>query len=266
MDFYKVIGDLEELRFFYDNILEKPFDGESIYMCHAARIKKLPDEERKEFGSARATMFHSETSKKSSSEYTWEDFLGLVAKFETNKLAYTTTNKKPYPDKCLASYIYMNPCSEMKCAQSVLERINDINRDILFSMTNSGNAKDAILKLNAITSFAKTCHAQNPARKVWVDFDIDFEFPNGIDKAADPIMEAADSFYGRDNAWIIRTSGGYHVLVKKSAIKSNPAEFTQLVEEKLPSFRFSEIKINGNVMIPCPGTYQYENVVRVVKW
>ena len=46
-EFYKVIADIDELKYFYDNVLEKPLDGESIMICHSARAKKLTDEERK---------------------------------------------------------------------------------------------------------------------------------------------------------------------------------------------------------------------------
>ena len=32
-EFYKVIADIDELKYFYDNVLEKPLDGESIMIC-----------------------------------------------------------------------------------------------------------------------------------------------------------------------------------------------------------------------------------------
>ena len=56
-EFYKVIADVDELKYFYDNVLEKPLDGESIMVCHSARAKKLTDEERKLLGTNRAEIF-----------------------------------------------------------------------------------------------------------------------------------------------------------------------------------------------------------------
>ena len=47
-EFYKVIADIDELKYFFDNVLEKPLDGESIMICHSARAKKLTDEEARE--------------------------------------------------------------------------------------------------------------------------------------------------------------------------------------------------------------------------
>ena len=42
-EFYKVIADIDELKYFYDNVLEKTLDGETIMICYSARAKKLTE-------------------------------------------------------------------------------------------------------------------------------------------------------------------------------------------------------------------------------
>lgn len=165
METYKVIGDVDELKWFYDNVLVKPTEGESYMICHSARAKKLTNEEKQQFGSKRAEMFHTEISKVHvNEEYSWIDFLSSVSKLEVNKMAYLTNKKVPYPDKCLVTYIYMNPSSEAACAQDTLERINVINRDLIFSgiKGSSKGIKDSVWKLSTISNHIKSCHAQNP--------------------------------------------------------------------------------------------------------
>ena len=80
----------------------------------------------------------------------------------------------------------------------------------------------------------------------------------------------------------VRTGGGVHVVVKKSSLRSNPADYVKEVEDFLKSkgLDASEVKYNSSTtkdefgqnrqtspMIPMPGTYQYQKPVTIVnKW
>ena len=80
----------------------------------------------------------------------------------------------------------------------------------------------------------------------------------------------------------VRTGGGIHVVVKKSSLRSNPADYVKEVEDFLKSkgLDASEVKYNSSTtkdefgqnrqtspMIPMPGTYQYQKPVTIVnKW
>lgn len=261
-EFYKVIADIDELKYFYDNVLVKPEDGESIMICHSARAKRLSDEERKLLGTNRAEMFHTEISKKRiEQEYTWTDFLALVSKFEVNKNAYLTKTNAVYPDKALVNYIYMNPCSEAACAQDTLNRINVINKDLIYSSLRDSavGVKDSIWKLSTISNHIKACHAQNPSRKIWTDFDIDCLDLNqsGIEIIKETIKDFFSEYF------LVRTAGGVHCLIKN--LRSNPQLFCKAVEIALKDYKVSEIKKNDNCMIPLPGCYQYGEVVRIIK-
>lgn len=264
---YKVIGDVEELKYFYDNIVAKPLDGESIMICHSARAKKLTEEERKGSGISRAEMFHTEISKKRvGKEYDWTDFLSLVSKLEVNKNAYLTETKKYFPDKALVTYIYMNPCDEAACAQDTFNRINTINAELINASIKGSieGVKNSVWKLSTISKHIKSCHAQNPSRRVWIDFDIDC---SDLDEdGINLIKEVVIKMFGEDNSFLIRTSGGVHCLVKKEALKFNPNNFIENIKIVLIGYDVSEIIKNDNCMIPLPGSYQYGNIVKVIRW
>lgn len=260
-EFYKVIADIDELKYFYDKVLVKPEDGESIMICHSARAKRLTDEERKLLGTNRAEMFHTEVSKKrDNQEYTWIDFLALVSKFEVNKNAYLTKANAVYPDKSLVNYIYMNPCSEAACAQDTLRQINVINKDLIDSALKGSTAgvKDSIWKLSTISNHIKACHAQNPSRKVWIDFDIDID-ADFSQEIYDAVYKPTNELFGKGFFFLIKTAGGVHALVKKEKLKFNPDLYTEAVEKQLESIgvKTKEVKKNDNCMVPLPGTYQY---------
>ena len=79
---------------------------------------------------------------------------------------------------------------------------------------------------------------------------------------------------------IIRTTGGYHSLVKKEALNFNPNDFIQKVLETKVTFEdpisgvqdvsypaselIDEFIKNDNGFIPLPGTLQYGNLVTIV--
>lgn len=267
-DFFKVIADIDELKWFFDHLVEKPLDGESYMICHSARSKHMTPEERKEYGANRSEMFHTEISKKIlNREYKWNDFLALVSKLETSRYAYITENGYLYKDNMLVSYLYLNPCSEAACAWDTLERINTINKD-LFSSALKGSTvgvNDSVWKLSTISNHIKACHAQNPSRKVWIDFDIDCETPDDP-KFPQVVYSVTKEVFGFKKFFLVKTTGGIHAVVKKEALKFNPNLYTNMIVDELKKIGIDckEAKKNDNCMIPCAGTYQYGNPVVIL--
>lgn len=87
--------------------------------------------------------------------------------------------------------------------------------------------------------------------------------------------------YGKGNYVIVDTSGGYHILVKTSAIKANPHDFCRAVESiyrlgVIAAGEESYLDEKGNSKFECivndsqipglplPGTYQYNRKVTVL--
>ena len=106
-----------------------------------------------------------------------------------------------------------------------------------------------------------------------------FEFCDNYVSALKAILM---EMFGKGNFVIVDTSGGYHVLVKTSAIKFNPHEFcfyTELmykyaVEESKTEEPYLDEKgnckfecvVNDSQIpgLPLPGTYQYGRPVTVL--
>jgi len=264
-EYYNVIADIEELKYFFDNYLVKPLDGESLMAVHSARAKKLTEKERKNTGLNRAEMFHTEISKKRrDKEYTWKDFLSFISKFETNKYAYLSEKNEPYPDKSLVLYLCINPSSEAASVRDTFERISSFNSELIQAAINGSKKgiENSVWKLSSITSHIKSCHAQNISRKVWVDFDVDATIN---EKAIDIIKNISNKFFSMSNYFIIKTNGGVHIEVKREAIKFNPNNFIAALKEGLIDYDISEIIRNVNNMIPIPGTFQYGNVIKIIR-
>ena len=160
----------------------------------------------------------------------------------------------------------MNPCSEAACAQDTLERINVINKDMINAALKGSaiGVKDSVWKLSSISNHIKACHAQNPARKIWIDFDIDCL---DLDEAGiDIIKKTTLKYFKQEDVALIKTAGGVHVLVKHNALKFNPNIYCKEIEDALNKYDVPEVKKNDNCMVPTPGCYQYGNVVRVIRW
>lgn len=298
---YDVIADLEEVKWFYDHILVKPVQGESLLICHSARRKGFTPEEIEKYQLGRSEMFHTEISKaRANQEYKWEDFIGAIYKLECNKYGYTTKTYEPYPDKSLVSYIYLNPCSEAACVMDTVQTFMSMNFDALNAALKRswGGVDDSVYKFSTIANHIKSCHAQNPSRKVWIDFDIDWDFA----KSEIPVLhDITEKWFGKSNFVMVKTSGGIHIFVKKEALKFNPNDYMNDVKENVihataydrsigykkgdkvycsekicvalkdsPTGEADwdvqgEVIKNDNTMCAIPGTYQYgKHIVRVI--
>ena len=94
------------------------------------------------------------------------------------------------------------------------------------------------------------------------------------------IRTELDITFGKGNYVIVDTSGGYHILVKTSAIKSNPHDFCKKVKsiydwavesgmepylDEKGNCKFECIVNDSQIPgLPLPGTYQYNRPVTVL--
>ena len=128
METYNVIADIEELKWFFNNILVKPAFHESYAAVFCARFKKLTEAERAEVGISkrdaeflatqtfRVKKFHNAAEFAADDGWNFENFVKHLRRFNVDKQAYLTTGGYPLPEKCLATIFYVNPCDEIKVA------------------------------------------------------------------------------------------------------------------------------------------------------
>ena len=302
---YQVIADVEELRWFFEHVIQKPQVNESYSMVFVSRHKKLTKEEQVTFGltrkeseflatqSIRLGRFKDALYIDEENNWTFDNFLKRVKRFNVDKGAYTTGTGEPLPEKTLAVIFYVNPCDDIKVADALVTQINDVKTAIAKAMLNGKTTVDNLQSYQMFGNLEnnlKHLKANQKGTRYWLDFDIDVPkwFKEGTPK--DKLEKDYSYFYrlnyllterfGRGNYVIVDTSGGYHVLVRTSAIKSNPHDFcrdlTKIYEFGLEQGEEPYLDEKGNCKFECivndsqipglplPGTYQYGRPVTVL--
>lgn len=304
VEMYQMISDTNELKWFFDHVIQKPHVNESYSAVFVSRHKKLTDEEAAEFGITRkdaeflATVTFKMRNVKDASMkddpslWTYEQFEQRVRRFNVDKYAYTTSAGKPIPEKTLAIIFYVNPGDDMKVCKKFVDEYMDVNEAItkamLIGKTTESNLQSYQWFSNAESNI-KHLKANQKGSKYWMDFDIDVPkwFKENKYRHLDETkgyyewMKALlDGYFGRGNYVIVDTSGGYHVLVRVSAIHCDPHKFCKDVKgiydmgvmigeseylDDKGNCKF-ECVINDSQIpgLPLPGTYQYGRPVTVL--
>lgn len=297
MESYNVIADIEELKWFFDNILVKPQMHESYAAVFCARYKKLTDEERAEVGISkrdaefmatqtfRVRKFHNAADFEKDDGWNFDNFIKHLRRFNVDKEAYLTGGGYPLPEKCLATIFYVNPCDEIKVADEVMSKLNDTKTAIVKAMLNGKTLEDNMQSYQAfsnIESNVKHARAHCKGSVYWLDYDLDC--PGWFKATHGPYYEALrgtlNEMFGKGNYAIIDTSGGYHILVRTKAIHCDPHYFCKSMEILyhkgiqdgcMPYYddkgkdKFECIVNDSQIPgIPMPGTFQYGRPVRVL--
>jgi len=241
--------------------------------------------------------------------WTFDRFLQRLKRFNVDKGAYTTSKGEPIPSKTLAIIFYVNPCDDIKVCREFFNQYLDVSQSISKAMLGGKTYTDNLHGYqwfgNAENNL-KHLKANQKGTRYWMDFDIDVPAwfrqteQNGFDKLDYDkvpaglcdvwVMEASKYYkemleklnarFGKGNYVIVDTSGGYHILVKTSAIKSNPHDFCKEVEaiykqgvadgyqeylDEKGVCKFECIVNDSQIPgLPLPGTYQYDRPVTVL--
>lgn len=306
-EMYQVISDVNELRWFYDHVIQKPQVNESYSMVFVSRHKKLTKDEQATYGltrkeseflatqSVRLGKFKDALYIDEDNNWTFENFLKRVRRFNVDKYAYTTSLGEPLPEKTLAVIFYVNPCDDIKVADAIVTQINDVKTAICKAMLGGKTTADNLQSYqlfgnleNNLKHFKANCKGS----RYWMDFDIDV--PSWFKDLKKGTWFQSDIFvsyerqlrnllantFRKGNYVIVSTSGGYHVLVRTSAIRANPHSFCKEVagiyedgiaageepyvdDKGTPKFEciVNDSQIPG---LPLPGTFQYGRPVTVI--
>ena len=331
---YQMIADENELRWFFDHVIQRPQVNESYSAVFVSRHKKLTDEEAKQIGLTRkegeflSTVTFKlraikDASRKDDPEiWNFDNFVKTLRRFNVDKYAYTTALGEPIPSKTLAVIFYVNPGDDMKVCRKFIEEYNDVNEAISKAMLNGKSVSDnyqSFQWFGKAESTIKHLKANQKGTRYWLDFDCDvprwfkenklseLKFVNCIKyipsknyedwvselmkiqgktfiqdvSYLDGLRAMLNITFGKGNYVIVDTSGGYHILVKTSAIKANPHDFCRLVEslyrvgvkeageeeylDEKGQCKFECIVNDSQIPgLPLPGTYQYDRPVTVL--
>jgi len=287
-EFYKLVADENEMKWFFDHILEPPEVFETYMVCLSARGKKIPPEEREIYQLGRGEMMRTELIRRKGGNWNFDIYKQAPYKYNCHKSAMLTKSGLPYPEKCLVCYAYVNPSDELDCVDDTVVFYDKIKSELVrsYRKNSKDGVDDHLEKLPKIFEHLRSCHASHLSRRIWRDYDFDVDVPKEMqDKLTKDaakifvkiaIIEHANKFYGKGNYAIVDTSGGYHLLVKVSAIKDNPNNFiaavqcTQFDHDGALKGRVGdlckEVKLTevGSQFVPLPGTLQYGRLVTII--
>ena len=304
---YSVVADEKELKWFFDHVIQRPQVNESYSAVFVCRHKKLTKEEQETLGLTRkegeflATQtFRLKNIKEGKNAndpdlWTFDNFLKRLKRFEVNKEAYTTSTGEPLPDRCLATIFYVNPGDDMKVCRAFVDEYMEVTEAISKAMLNGKTTADNYQSyqwFGNAESTIKHFKANKKGSRFLMDFDIDvpkwfkentdrYDFPDGSKGGYFTVLKnILASTFGKGNYVIVDTSGGYHILVRTSAIKKNPHDFCKEVkaiyDEAIELGEEPYLDENGNCKFEClvndsqipglplPGTYQYDRPVTVL--
>ena len=291
---YDVVADTAELKWFFDHVIQRPAVNESYSAVFVSRHKKLTKEQREELGLTRkeseflATVTFKlrtikDAQRKDDQElWTFDQFLKTLRRLEVNKLAYTTATGEPIPTSTISTVFYVNPGDDMKVCRKFVEEYNDVNEAISKAMLNGKSVSDNYQSyqwFGKAENTIKHLRANQKGTRHYLDFDIDVPAWFKV-SYYDQLKTLLTEAYGLKNYVIIDTSGGYHILVRTSAIKQKPRLFSnkvydlyhagikagneQYLDEKGNS-KFECIVNDSQIPgLPLPGTYQYGKKVTVL--
>ena len=212
-DFYHVIADIDELKWFFDHCVHPPKRNEAYAFCLSFRNKKLTDEEKEALDMPRSEMLDPQVvMAHADMSFTFNDFLSGIARYEVNKAAFTTRSGEPYLEKSMVCYFHINPCDELSVVKDLKKYIQIHEQELIDSamrtedrtkalnnliseIVESGSAnKDQINRVKMLStksdesgvnqSLYKMCKSlskmkrlqfDNVGSKYWVDFDMDLK-------------------------------------------------------------------------------------------
>lgn len=179
MNTYKVIADETELKWFFDNVVQKPLLYESYLAVFICRHKKLTEEEKETLGMSRRNaefLAHQSFRLNRKQEWTFRNFLCTLKRFEVNEEAYLTEKDEPLPTKTLAILFYVNPSDDIKVCEKLVAEYNETTESILKAHLNGKSVDDCITGYRWFTNVAnrvKHLQANQKGSRYWLDYDID---------------------------------------------------------------------------------------------
>ena len=254
---YKFIADEKEMEWFFTHVLDN-LDGDAYHsylMCIATRAKKLTDEERKHYGisGSDGVMMREEIIKPRGKDKVWSFpfFKQHIVRYECRDEGMLTKTGLPYPQKSLSVMIYAEPTDERKVGNFILNYGLQIQKELSDAAIKGSQEgiKVQMEKLANIGNKLKSCHAENTDKRfVHFDFDIRKDLADdevAFTEAADVIRAVINNFFGKGSAFIIRTKGGFHVLVKTSALSKGAAYLCDLSQDERNAMFGNDVKRIG---------------------
>jgi len=247
---YKVVADLEQMKRMVD-LLPDLQPAEVFFLSLSVRKKYLTVDEREGLGLNRAEMF----GRKIVREKSHIKFNQILRRLETNIEGFSAKNGKPYPQKALACYLNINPSNMLVANTEYQANIQKYSYEMTRALLNGKKCESIMKKFSKLDVELMNCVQRSRGQKKFIDIDFD------VDKVTERfVLERFIEWLKTHGIkyHVVETHSGFHVLMERSTIKCN---FHPIVNE-LHKLVKDEVVVNGNEMIPFPGTNQGGFVVR----
>lgn len=224
MSNYKIILDEDELDRFIDFLPELQ-ENEGYYVSLFARKKYHPSAQ------------HDKSNLKRFSAKSKTLLKRKLKQFELEDGSFHNRNGLPVHNDALAAYVAINPRCYKKAQKLLLKSVVDV----IFDQTNY---KDP-------SSLGMTCFHKSKSRTVYVDFDFD-------DVEYD--INNFDKIINKDAYRILKTRGGFHLLVDPTKVDST---FKKTWHKNIKNLAGCDVA--GDSLIPIAGCSQGGYIPRLVK-
>lgn len=258
-----LIFNTAEINKFYSKIYEPLKLNEVHFISLAARNKYLTDEERSEIQLGGTQMIFKTVLR----SYDMDKFRLKICQISDSAKYYRSLNDKAIPIYCFVFYANINPSDTLKATKSFKQILDEYDEEVVrVSMSDKrDNSKfeNIMRRYNNLYNTLLSCYQKYPSRKLWVDLDIDLLFPEHLKFIREgKIKTSICKKYNvsEEDVYQIDTRGGVHVLLRTSSMSKefNPLEVKSFLKASLDFSEtpYKEVEINGNAMVPIPGTLQ----------
>ncbi len=237
---YSIIKNEEELQRFIDIVLVDTTKEEQFYVSLLARNKWNPQPNWKG-DQAQLKRFTS----------TKERLIEKIKQLEV-ELGRYKNNGIEIPNDNLGLYIMPNPRSLKKAQLSLLKTIanNVINNEFHDNP-----------QAMALSEIQKNC-----GNKIYYDLDVDIKTTddNKRTQILFDINKVVYNYFDAKDVIAIKTSGGYHILLKVVNAKNN--KWFKAIDDLDANLGGVEIEMNGDNLLPIPGCVQGKFVPQLMNF
>ena len=226
---------------------------EVYFLSLSARNKYLTSAEREHFDLGRTEMF---------SRHIARDKEGIeiaLNKMQADLDVRRTRNGSRIPEKCLVVYMNIHPSSTTRAYRRFVEQMDRHYEETFLGLLNGSRADDMWIPFRRMPTVLMNHIQKASSRKLLVDVDIDGHSP----ESSDWLLNEIELFLGSHhvNRAVIKTQGGYHVLVPTDELNKSVPLFIKIAE--LDKLTDGEVVFNSNAMVPLPGTLQAGKLVTI---
>lgn len=291
-----------EAASFYRNVIGECGPFATDFVCIAARKKYMTEEQKSSLRTGNTCMMEKTILK----EFDQEKFLSKLRRIDAGLDFHTDLDGKPMPRSCMVFYMNVNHTDVLKAVHDFKNEMSQWEYELAVSAHREIPARRLKSVQNRLLkSF------QDPKNQVkgWIDIDCDIpsfwetpvldslgeSFPGEeiVQKLVTHLAgmfrlpEETDAPSGEKPVCAVLTHGGFHVLIRQSAISTHNRSVASATEDKIliPSLMHTpeklrdeiacflaargyteakEIKINQNSAVPVPGTLQGGFPVRCI--